>query len=397
MSIPKIIHQTLPSKQTIHPAFQDNISKLKRLNPSWDHRLYEHEDMPLFILNHYGQDILDCFNMIDPRYGAARADFFRYLLMYVEGGVYLDIKSTLTRALDEVLEDEDDYILSHWPHQSDWANASCQRTPELRPDGEYQIWHIICASRHPFLAAVIDSVKRRIETYDIAETGVGANGVLKLTGPDAYTLSIKPIRDNHPHRQVDIAELGFLHSIFKGIEHINKLPGVHYALLGLPIVNINDAEARERLIKSAMARLHGTAPPILVPAFMARLKNSEARIKTFHGTSFIYLFQIDTCIHDHGEADALQAPVRFHLVSDRISFFVDISGWRVSLGLNAKGFLGSQFELDDGEQFPTFQVKPQNDGSFTIEKSGRFLAAERGGRLVCDRTAAREWECFHVA
>jgi hypothetical protein len=397
MSIPKIIHQTLPSKQTIHPAFQDNISKLKRLNPSWEHRLYEHEDMPLFILNHYGQDILDCFNMIDPRYGAARADFFRYLLMYVEGGVYLDIKSTLTRALDEVLEDEDHYILSHWPHQSDWANASCQRTPELRPDGEYQIWHIICAPRHPFLAAVIDSVKCRIETYDIAVTGVGADGgVLKLTGPDAYTLAIKPIQDNYPHRLVDIRELGLLQSIFEGYGHTDKL-GVHYSLVAIPIVNVDDRRGGEKLIRSAAERLHGTAPPILAPAFMARLKNSEARIMTFHGTAFVYLFQIDTCIHDHREPSALQAQVRFHLVGDRISFFVEIAGWRVSLGLNARGFLGSQFELDSREQLPTFRIKPQTDGTFTIGKSDRLLCAEPNGKLVCDRTVAKRWECFHVA
>jgi hypothetical protein len=396
MSIPKIIHQTLPSKQKIDPAFQDNIANLKRLNPSWEHRLYEHVDMPLFILNHYGQDILDCFNMIDPRYGAARADFFRYLLMYVEGGVYLDIKSSASRALDEVLEEDDHYILSHWPHQSEWATASYRRTPELGPDGEYQIFHIICAPRHPFLAAVIDSVKRRIETYDLAATGVGSNGVLKLTGPDAYTLAIKPIRDSHPHRQVDILDLGFLRSIFEGYEHMNKLPGVHYAFLGVPIVRVDDRHVGDRLIPSAAERLRGTVAPILAPAFMARSKNSEARIMTCHGTEFVYLFQIDTCIHDHGAAGALQAPVRFHVIANRISFFVEIAGWRVSLGLNAKGFLGSQFELDDAEQFPTFQIKPQTDDSFTIEKYGRFLAAESGGRLVCDRTTAKQWECFHV-
>ncbi len=380
----------------MHAAFVENIANLKRLNPGWEHRLYEHEDMPLFILNNYGQDILNCFNMIDPRYGAARADFFRYLLMYVEGGVYLDIKSTASRPLDEVLEDDDCYILSHWPDRSEWAMASYQRTPELGPDGEYQIWHIVCAPRHPFLAAVIESVKHRIETYDLAVTGVGSHGVLKLTGPDAYTLSIKPIRHNHPHRQVDITELGFLRSIFDGFEHMNKLPGRHYALLGVPVVKIDERRAGVGLIKSAAERLGGTAASVLAPAFLARLKNAEARLMTCHGTALIYLFQIDRCVHEHGEASALQAPVRFHLVADRISFFVEIAGWRVSLGLNAMGFISSQFELEDGEQFPRFQIRPQADGSFTIGRVGRFLAAEDGGKLVCDRTEARGWESFHV-
>ena len=39
--------------------------------------------------------------------------FFRYLLMYEIGGVYLDIKSTANKKLDDVLEENDAFILSH--------------------------------------------------------------------------------------------------------------------------------------------------------------------------------------------------------------------------------------------------------------------------------------------
>jgi len=114
MSIPKIIHQTIRSKAALHPAFQENIEYLKRVNPGWEHRLYDDDDCRLFILQVYGQNYLDTFNRIDSAYGAAKADFFRYLLMYECGGVYLDIKSRTRLPLSQVLAEDDRYILSYW-------------------------------------------------------------------------------------------------------------------------------------------------------------------------------------------------------------------------------------------------------------------------------------------
>ena len=47
----------------------------------------------------------------------ARADFFRYLLVYQLGGVYLDIKSSLDKPLKDVLRAEDQFILTHWDNR----------------------------------------------------------------------------------------------------------------------------------------------------------------------------------------------------------------------------------------------------------------------------------------
>ena len=51
-----------------------------------------------YIRREYGESILSCYLRIDPVYGAARADLFRYLLLYRTGGVYLDIKSAARRS-----------------------------------------------------------------------------------------------------------------------------------------------------------------------------------------------------------------------------------------------------------------------------------------------------------
>ncbi len=102
-SIPKIIHQTFKTRN-LPPELQENVDKLKAKNPGWEYRFYDDSDIIKFISTFYGYEILTYFERINPKYGAARADLFRYLLMYIYGGVYLDIKSTFTRPIDEVLQ-----------------------------------------------------------------------------------------------------------------------------------------------------------------------------------------------------------------------------------------------------------------------------------------------------
>jgi inositol phosphorylceramide mannosyltransferase catalytic subunit len=209
MAIPKIIHQTVGDKSDIHPVFRENIARLQAINEAWDYRLYDDEDIRKFLRDNYDPDVLRGWERINPVYGAARADFFRYLLLHKSGGVYLDIKSTVTQRLDDVLSPSDSYILSHWnANYKDWG-----RFPELDSNGEYQQWHIVASRGHPFLEAVISRVKANIDRYNPSRDGVGKRAIMRVTGPVAYTLAISGIRKHHAHRCVDIEDLGFRYSI----------------------------------------------------------------------------------------------------------------------------------------------------------------------------------------
>ena len=198
--------------------------------------------------------MLTYYDRINPLYGAARADLFRYLLLYEHGGVYLDIKSTIDRALDDVLRLDDVYLLSQWRNRrgqvyQDWG----VHHPSI--DGvlnEYQQWHIAAAPKHPFLAAVIAKVRRNIDGYNPFRDGVGKSGVVKLTGPIAYTSAIQPIERYHRHRLVDIEDLGFRYSIFPSTGS-NKYGHVeifasHYTILSAPIINNRSYGAVEEML-----------------------------------------------------------------------------------------------------------------------------------------------------
>lgn len=242
MAIPKLIHQTTPDKEHLAPAVRANIDHLRALNPGWDHRLYDDADIAAFLSRHFGPDTLACYDRINPAYGPARADFFRYHLMLVEGGVYLDIKSTLTKSLDQVLLADESYILARWPNARGEAFEGWGIFPELSglAGGEYQNWHVIAEPGHPFLAAVIARVRANIDDYTPARYGVGKIGVLRTTGPIAYTLAIEKIRAGSRHRVVDMDAFGLRYSIFgtdgRSWTAHQVLFKNHYQLLDEPVV-----------------------------------------------------------------------------------------------------------------------------------------------------------------
>lgn len=218
MNIPRFIYQTVRNKNKIHPVLKENIKRLRMLNPRWQHRLYDDADIRRFISQHFGAETLRYFKRINPIYGPAKADFFRYLLMYKVGGVYLDVKSGLSRPLDESITG-DEYLLSHWNNKLGQRYQGFGLHAGLGPNGELQQWHIVAPPGHPYLKAVIAGVMRNIDEYDPLMHGPGKLGVLRVTGPIAYTNAIDPIRQDHPHKMVDIEQLGFIYSVTGGSAH----------------------------------------------------------------------------------------------------------------------------------------------------------------------------------
>ncbi len=236
--IPRRIHQTFHTKD-LPPALRRAVDQTRESNPGWEHRLYDDADIVDFIRTEYGSVILNAYQRIHPLYGAARADLFRYLLMYRVGGVYLDIKSACNRSLGEALLPDDTYLLSKW-HGDRFVGMGIH--PELQAMGgkEYQQWHIVAAPGHPFLKSVIENVLRNLMVYNSQLHGVGKPGVLRVTGPIAYSLAIHPLLATQSHRIVDSAQdLGFDYSVFmKGQDSSGHKPIFlsHYSDQRGPIV-----------------------------------------------------------------------------------------------------------------------------------------------------------------
>lgn len=257
-TIPKLIHQVFFGARVFSDELKANREKIKALNPAWEHTLYDDVMMKDFIAEHYGPAMLGYFNRINPHFGSARTDLFRYLLLYKLGGVYLDIKSTMTRPLDDFLHADDRYILAQWddPNRTDRAGWRMHRELSHVQNGEYQQWHIICAPGHPFLRAVIASVLANIDSYVPWRVEPGAHGTYKVTGPIAYTLAIHPLREHYPHRLVNTVEAGLEYSIFSGRSH-SAIFTIHYFGLTEPLVKLGPANAALWLARRTSRKIKG--------------------------------------------------------------------------------------------------------------------------------------------
>lgn len=256
--VPRLIHQVLINYEGKLPdELQENIERIKAMNPSWEHRLYRDKDVENFIRSEYGDLIFSYYEKIDRSYAAARVDFFRYLLIYRKGGIYLDLKSTTDRPLDDVLLPDDLYILAGWRNEAGSEFEGWGRDPLLAEElpSEYQQWHIIAAPGHPFLKAVIGKVMENIETYRPWSHGVGHKGTFRTTGPVAYTLAIHPLIDHHPYRYVRYNEdIGLRYSIYGFYGH-HKLFKAHYLRQVRPLVSMSGLNAPLAAIYCAAVKL----------------------------------------------------------------------------------------------------------------------------------------------
>ncbi|WP_169391313.1 glycosyltransferase family 32 protein [Stappia stellulata] len=248
MPVPRVLHQTIRCRSALTPALQRNITALKALNPGWEHRLYDDDDVRAAIRRGCGADRLALFDRIHDDYGAAKADIFRYVQLYECGGVYLDIKATARRPLREIVRDDDAFLLATWEDTPGTLYRGWGRWPQYGVAREFQQWHIVCAPRHPYLKAVIDRVWRNLEAYCPLRDGRGFDTTIVTTGPVAYTRAIQEIRSRHPHRVVNAAALGLVYSIFDTDDNARDVPG------------------SSRYRNSRHALLRGFGPPAVITA-----------------------------------------------------------------------------------------------------------------------------------
>ena len=167
MTIPKIIYQTWKTK--ILPLNVQKIrDKISKINPNYKLILFDDHDMDEFIKNNFDTKIYNIYKKL--HVGAAKADFWRYCILYINGGVYLDMDSDILRPLDELIEEDDKCIIT--------------REGNL---GFFNNWIMIFEKKHPILLESIVQCCFNIENKI-------SNNIGYLTGPHGpFTYSVNKI------------------------------------------------------------------------------------------------------------------------------------------------------------------------------------------------------------
>ena len=74
----------------IPPNMQANLDELKRGNPQFEYNVYDEQKTIAFLKEFFPKEVLMAYESFIPQ--SFKSDLFRYCILYVYGGIYLDIK-----------------------------------------------------------------------------------------------------------------------------------------------------------------------------------------------------------------------------------------------------------------------------------------------------------------
>ena len=164
MSIPKTIYQTFKTSH-LPLLTRWHIHRMKKRNPEYDYQFYDDERIDKFIHEEFDRETYTTYKRI--KIGAAKADFFRYAVLYKRGGIYLDIDSLILCKLDHFIDPGDSAIIS------------------LEGNLKFYIQYaLFFEAGHPFLektlAYIFENIRKNKYPKDIH----------KMTGPSVYSRAI---------------------------------------------------------------------------------------------------------------------------------------------------------------------------------------------------------------
>lgn len=192
MAIPKIIHQTFKSA-SLPLITRWHIGRFQKQNPEYVYEFYDDDRITTFFRQEYGEEMNKAYQRLN--IGAAKADFFRYAVLYKKGGIYLDIDSGINSALDSFIRADDVAVI----------------TKEGDPVFFAQ-WALIFSPGHPFLERTIEMVMDNIRHNRYP------HDVHQMTGPAVYTKAIQETlrqQPQTPHRILGTDYAGHLKVKYK--------------------------------------------------------------------------------------------------------------------------------------------------------------------------------------
>jgi hypothetical protein len=96
--IPRVIHQTWFEELTPDKyEYLSNYTESFR-SSGWDYKFYTDKDAANFLSTHFPPEFREVFDTLNA--GAFKADFFRYCVLFIHGGVYSDVDIRLDSDLD---------------------------------------------------------------------------------------------------------------------------------------------------------------------------------------------------------------------------------------------------------------------------------------------------------
>jgi hypothetical protein len=173
--IPLNIFQTWYTLDLL-PNMKQNVELLKKQNPEFTHYLYDDNMCRDFIREHFDDSVIWAFDKLKP--GAYKADLWRYCILYIHGGIYLDIKMKSVNNFKLIQITDQEYWVKDMAHATTISNGK-------RANGIYQAL-MSCLPTNQILYKAICTIVNNcfLDNYTLINS-------LAVTGPALiYTLNM---------------------------------------------------------------------------------------------------------------------------------------------------------------------------------------------------------------
>ena len=141
------------------------VEMWKKYNPEYEMYILENTDCIKFIKDNFDKNVLEAYNKLKPF--AYKCDLFRYCWLYVNGGVYIDMRMVPIKKLKEIIKGDVSFICP------DDFQLSKDSTPLING-------FIGVVPKHPFIKKAIDNCLINIKNKVYGNTPVDVTGPLVL-------------------------------------------------------------------------------------------------------------------------------------------------------------------------------------------------------------------------
>ena len=159
--VPKNIFQIWIGPNPIPERFIEARKTIIKMNPTWNYYFFDTEKSKNFVSQNF-PNLLDIY--LDYPYDIQRADAIRYMLLYVHGGIYLDLDFVAQKSFDSIILGKYDTGLLPSANNTEYITNS---------------W-IISKPKSPFLLDIL----KKLEINIIPPYSIGKHLiVMNSTGP----------------------------------------------------------------------------------------------------------------------------------------------------------------------------------------------------------------------
>ena len=200
--IPRVFWITMKNVSKNYQDLPDYTRHYLDYHEEWKSVIADDDDADEFMRTVFSNtSLLWAYETLNPLLGAAKADLWRYAVLYGVGGVYIDADACFWGNIDAFIKPTDKFILSIERNrliQCYQPSYHLHSTPEMLGNHTMIQWLLISAPQHPFIAQTILNVVEVIKSIHLSKSVLVPamsyfHDMICTTGPPIFTYSVRQI------------------------------------------------------------------------------------------------------------------------------------------------------------------------------------------------------------